>query len=54
MWHTGERGEMCTDLVGKLKGKIPLVRPRHRWEDGIKMDLKDGGGEGGVDSPGSG
>jgi hypothetical protein len=26
-------------LVGKLEGKRPLERPRHRWEDGIKMDL---------------
>jgi hypothetical protein len=28
-------------LVGKPKGKRPLVRPRHRWEDGIKMDLME-------------
>jgi hypothetical protein len=27
-------------LVGKPEGKNPLGRPRHRWEDGIKMDLK--------------
>jgi hypothetical protein len=27
-------------LVGKPEGKRPLVRPRHRWEDGIRMDLK--------------
>jgi hypothetical protein len=26
-------------LVGKPEGKRPLERPRHRWEDGIKMDL---------------
>ena len=26
-------------LVGKLEGKRPLGRPRHRWEDNIKMDL---------------
>jgi hypothetical protein len=26
-------------LVGKPEGKRPLGRPRHRWEDGIKMDL---------------
>ena len=24
-------------LVGKTEGKIPLGRPRHRWEDDIKM-----------------
>jgi hypothetical protein len=27
-------------LVGKLEGKRPLGRPRHRWEDIIKMDLQ--------------
>jgi hypothetical protein len=26
-------------LVGKLEGKRPLGRPRHRWVDTIKMDL---------------
>jgi hypothetical protein len=36
---------------GKPEGKRPLERPRHRWEDGIKMDL--GWGVCGVDSPGS-
>jgi hypothetical protein len=25
-------------LVGKPEGKRPLERPRHRWEDGIRMD----------------
>jgi hypothetical protein len=41
--------------VGKPKGQRPLGRPRHRWEDGIKMDLREiGGGGGGVDSHGSG
>jgi hypothetical protein len=24
-------------LVGKTEGKRPLGRPRHRWEDNIKM-----------------
>jgi len=28
-------------LVGKSKGKMPLGRPRHRWEDNIKIDLKE-------------
>jgi hypothetical protein len=28
-------------LVGKSEGKIPLARPRHRWEDNIKMDLRE-------------
>jgi hypothetical protein len=26
-------------LVGKPKGKRPLGRHRHRWEDNINMDL---------------
>jgi hypothetical protein len=42
-------------LVGKPEGKIPLERPRRRWEDGIKMDLRESGGGGsGMDSSGSG
>jgi hypothetical protein len=28
-------------LVGKLEDKIPLGRPRCRWEDNIKVDLKE-------------
>jgi hypothetical protein len=28
-------------LVGKAEGRRPLGRPRHRWEDNIKMDLRD-------------
>jgi hypothetical protein len=27
--------------VGKPERKRPLGRPRHRWEDNIKMDLKE-------------
>jgi len=30
-------------LVGKPEGKRPLGRPRHKWEDNIKMDLKEVG-----------
>jgi hypothetical protein len=26
-------------LMGKPEGKRPLGRPRHRWVDGIRMDL---------------
>jgi hypothetical protein len=37
----GEGRNMYTVLVGKPKGKIPLGRPRHRCEDGIKMDLRE-------------
>jgi hypothetical protein len=28
-------------LVGKPEGKRPLGRPRHRWKDNIKMDIKE-------------
>ena len=28
-------------LSGKPTGKIPLGSPRHRWEDTIRMDLKE-------------
>jgi hypothetical protein len=31
-------------LVGKPKGKRPLRRPRHRRENGIRMDLRETGG----------
>jgi hypothetical protein len=27
-------------LMGKPEGKRPLGTPRHRWEDGIRMDLR--------------
>jgi hypothetical protein len=37
----GEEWNMFRDLVGKPTGKKPLERPRHRWEDGIKMDLRE-------------
>ena len=30
-------------LVGKPEGKRSLGRPRHRWEDNIKMDLQEVG-----------
>jgi hypothetical protein len=30
----------CTKFdVGKPEGKSPLARPRHRWENNIKMDV---------------
>ena len=30
-------------LVGKPEGKRPLVRPRRRWVDNIRMDLQEVG-----------
>ena len=28
-------------LVGKPEGKLPLGRPRSKWEDNIKVHLQD-------------
>jgi len=39
----GERRSAYRVLVGKPEGKRPLRRPRHRWEDNIKMDLQEVG-----------
>jgi hypothetical protein len=51
----GEGRDVYRVLVGKPEGKRPLERPRHRGEEGLKMDLKEiGWGGCGVDSPGSG
>jgi hypothetical protein len=36
----GERRGIHRVLVGKPEVKSPLGRPRHRWEDDIKMDLR--------------
>jgi hypothetical protein len=41
--RVGERRGIYRVLVGKPEGKISLGRPRHRWEDNIKMDLQDAG-----------
>ena len=35
-----ERG-LYKVLVGKLEGRRPLGRPRHRWVDNIRMDLQE-------------
>jgi hypothetical protein len=40
----GEGRGVCRVLVGKHEGRRPLGRPRHRWEDNIKMDLREVGG----------
>jgi hypothetical protein len=42
----GERRSIHRDLVEKLEGKRPLGRPRHRWEDNIKMDFQEVGWRG--------
>jgi hypothetical protein len=42
--HVAQKGEgrgVYRVLLGKLEGRRPLGRPRHRWEYNIKMDLQD-------------
>ena len=46
MARMGEGRSVHRVLVGKPEGKIPLGRPRCRWEDNIKMDLWEVGGGG--------
>jgi hypothetical protein len=41
--NMGEGRGMYRVLVGKPEGKRPLGRPRHRWEDNIKIDLQEVG-----------
>jgi hypothetical protein len=50
-----EDRKMYRVLVGKPEGKRLLGRPRHRWEDGIRMvRMEIGWGECRVDPVGSG
>jgi hypothetical protein len=37
----GEERKVYRDLVGKLQGKKLLGRPRRRWEERFRMDLKE-------------
>jgi hypothetical protein len=37
----GEKRNACKVLVGKPEGKRPLRRPRCRWVDNIKMNLRE-------------
>jgi hypothetical protein len=39
----GEERKVYRVLMGKPEGKRPLGRPRRRWEDGIRMDLRETG-----------
>ena len=41
----GERRGVHRVLVGKPEGKRLRGRPRHRWEDNIKMDTWEGDGD---------
>jgi len=44
-----ERRGVYRVLVGKPEGKIPLGRPRRRWEDNIKTDIQEVGRWHGLD-----
>jgi hypothetical protein len=47
--HVARRGEgrgVYRVLVGRPEGKRPLGRPRRRWEDNIKLDLREIGIDG--------
>jgi hypothetical protein len=37
----GEKRNACRILVGKLEEKRPLGRPRCRWVDNIKIDIRE-------------
>jgi hypothetical protein len=50
----GERRGEYRFLVGKPKGRRSLGRPRHRWEDNIKMYLREVGWGHGMYRSGSG
>jgi hypothetical protein len=41
----GEKRKAYRILVGKPEGRRPLGRPRHRWVDNSKMDLRETGWE---------
>ena len=43
MAHMGKGRGLHRVLVGKREGKRPLGIPRRRWEDNIKMDLREVG-----------
>jgi hypothetical protein len=42
----GEKRNAYRILVGKPEGKRPLGRPRRRWADNIKLDLREIGWDG--------
>jgi len=47
--HVARMGEgrgVYRVLVGQPEGKRPLGRPRRRWEDNIKKDIREVGGDG--------
>jgi len=39
--HTGEMRKACTVTVGKHERKRQVGRLRRRWEDNIRMDIRE-------------
>jgi hypothetical protein len=39
----GEMRNAYSILIGKSEGKRPLGKHRHRWEDNIRIDLRETG-----------
>jgi hypothetical protein len=37
----GRDDSVINNLIGKPEGKRPLGRPRRRWKDNIRMDLRE-------------
>jgi hypothetical protein len=50
----GERRGAYRALVEKREGRRPLGRPKRRWEDNIKLDLREVRWGHGLDQSGSG
>jgi hypothetical protein len=42
----GEGRGVYRVLVGRIEAKRPMGRPRHRWEDNIKLDIREIGIDG--------
>jgi hypothetical protein len=42
----GEGRDVYRVLIGRPERKRPLGRPRRRWEDNIKLDLRELGSRG--------
>jgi hypothetical protein len=42
----GKKRNACRISMGKAEGKRPLGRPKRRWVDNIKMDLREIGWDG--------
>jgi hypothetical protein len=48
----GEDRKVYKVLVGKPEGRRPVGRPRRRWEDEVRMDLREMAWGCGLDSTG--